>query len=264
LAVPTTPGKCLFCGEPGRRTKSHIWPEWSQQVVSTKATHYELLIGKTAETFETKALGPDKFYKRKPGSAVKRQPRNTCESCNSGWMRRIEEAARPAITKLMLGHDFILETLNQRLVASFLCLVSMRLEGSGEMRTIHQSDREKIRREFVPGSSWWIAITRYQDDDPHDYWSGYWGMQISESSQPKAVNIKDCNTQVSTILAGKMCAHMFSSTVWYGFRGYQGAALTQLWPPTRFDIATGAMPYIDNKGLPWLHEAVARDGTARS
>jgi len=136
----------------------------------------------------------------------------------------------------------------------------MRLEGSGEMQAIPQSDRDKLRQEFEPGPSWWIAITNYRDQEPHDYWFGYGGMQIVDSSQPKAIKAENCHTQVCTVLAGKMCAHMFSSSVWNGFHGYEGAALTQIWPPANFDIDTGFMPYIDNKGLPWLHEAVARDG----
>lgn len=258
--MPQTPGKCVFCGQ-GGLTRSHIWPEWSQKIVPSIANFYELVVGEPMQTFEQFTPGPDFFSKTKPGSAAKRQPRNTCLSCNGGWMREIEEAAKPTVADLMLGRNIILSTMNQRFLAAFLCLVSMRIELSSNMRAIPASDLEflKLRRE--PPINWWICIAHYQETkDPHDYWLAYLGMRRAGLTEPNLIGPEHCNTQVTTIVAGKMCAHIFSSSVWNNFRGYEGAQMAQIWPANQFLIDMRGVRYIDNAGLPWLHEAVARDG----
>jgi hypothetical protein len=128
------------------------------------------------------------------------------------------------------------------------------------MLAIPAEDIACLRNSRNPGPDWWIAIAHYQDEEPYDYWQGIWGMKLSRLPDPRPIGPEHCNTQVTTLVAGKLCAHLFSSTVWHGFRGYEGASLAQIWPPRQFDIDTRHLTYIDNAGLPLLHEAVARDG----
>jgi hypothetical protein len=175
-------------------------------------------------------------------------------------MREIEEAAMPTVSQLMLGRPQIIDTFSQRLLSAFLCLVSMRMEFGGQMRAIPKQDHDLLRTIREPATSWWIAIARYVDKDPHEYWFNYHGMRLARSSDPVSFDAVHCNTQVTTIVAGKMCAHMFSSTHLQGFRGYEGAHLTQIWPPRQLDIDAQLLPHIDNFTLPWVHEAIARDG----
>jgi hypothetical protein len=54
---------------------------------------------------------------------------------------------------------------------------------------------------------------------------------------------------------------MFSSTVWPDFSGYDGAELTMIWPPQRFDIDLDDLPVIIETEVPWLHETIARTST---
>ncbi len=68
------------------------------------------------------------------------------------------------------------------------------------------------------------------------------------------------NTQVTTLIVGKLCAHLFSSTVWTDFPGYEEPKLSSIWPQGHFDIDTGALPGIAAKLVPWLHETIAREG----
>ena len=219
-------GKCVFCGG-SNLTRSHIWPEWAQKIVPATSTHFELNAGQF-DTFVSTVPGPKPFTKKRPRSGSKRQPRNTCLDCNSGWMREIEEAAQPIVSQLMLGRATIIDVLSQRLLAAFLCLVSMRIEFGGQMRAIPREDHDRLRTAREPGPSCWVAISHYFDEEPHEYWYGYLGMRRARLSDPPPVGCENCNTQVTTVLAGKMCAHMFNSTVWDDFRGYEGVHLTQI------------------------------------
>ena len=60
-------------------------------------------------------------------------------------MREIEELAKPTVTKLLLGQRTLLTWYKQQFLASFLCLVSCRIEASGAMRSIPPEDRERLK-----------------------------------------------------------------------------------------------------------------------
>lgn len=251
--------KCVFCGSEGDLTKSHIWPKWSESIIPSTAAQHELRIGST-QTFAQSVPGPELKLSIKNGSASKKKPKNTCVECNGKWMRNIEEAAQPVIHKLMLGREFVLCFDEQILLSSFLCLVSMRVEKSAHgVSAIPKSDSDFIVRSRVPPPNWWIALCRYQDADPLEFWVGFFGMQIGASPNPPAIGGEHCNSQVTTIVAGHLCAHIFSSTVWPEFDGYRAFKTTKIWPPVYPYIDTRSLPLIDNARLPWLHEAIARN-----
>jgi len=250
-------GRCVFCGGP-KLTKSHIWPDWAQTVVPPTRPQYELKFGAPMETFENSVPGPDYSQKTKPGAAANRQPRNTCGECNSGWMREIEEAAKPSITNLLLGRRFLLSIFDQRLIAAFLCLVALRLEFSGELRASPQHEIDFLKTSRQPSGRWWIAVSHYGDKDPYDFWSACMCLQFMKLSDPPIIGPKHCNTQVATVAAGKLCAHVFFSSVLNNFSGYDFTHLTQVWPPRQLEADTGRMSSIDNNGLLILHEAMAR------
>ncbi len=249
-------GKCVFCGKPGELTKSHVWPEWTGAIFPATATHHEQVIGEFA-TFVSKVGGPSHFRKRKEGHVGTRKPRNTCRKCNGGWMRQIEEATMPFMPSLLLGKPYLLDTICQRLLASFLCLVSMRVEfGSRGMRAIPAADRHWLMNHFEPPDEWRIWIARYEGVARMD--ERYTAIQIASSPDVPA-GMEHCNTQVSTLVVGQLCAHLFRSTVWTDFHGYEGINLSLIWPPANFDIDTRFLTVVTETTLPWLHETIARE-----
>jgi hypothetical protein len=74
-----------------------------------------------------------------------------------------------------------------------------------------------------------------------------------------AAGPEDTNTQVTTIVVGRLCAHIFSSTVYDDFVGYVEPRMCRIWPTTGFNIDTGYLPEIDAEGATWLHESIGRD-----
>jgi hypothetical protein len=87
-------GSCAFCGGQTGLTKGHIWPDCFGRILPSDARYYEQKIG-LFNTFESTIPGPEKWERVGTGPLQKRRPRNTCKTCNSGWMSRIETAADP-------------------------------------------------------------------------------------------------------------------------------------------------------------------------
>jgi hypothetical protein len=174
-------------------------------------------------------------------------------------MRTMENAARYGLTNLMLGRPFLFDTINQRLVATFLCLASMRLErGSKGSRAIPDSDIEYLKTKFEPPKDWHIWVTRFIGV-PHSYFSAQTGMQRGPLENPAGIGVEHCNEQVSTFIAGWLCAHLFSSSV-RDFFGYVGVEQTKVWPPSGLDVDSRLIPRITYPEVTDLHEAIARDG----
>jgi hypothetical protein len=251
-------GNCVFCGEAGSLTKSHVWPEWIEPILPRKATHYEQVIGGFT-TFIPKSKRPAFRRKIRQGHVGTRKPRNTCVVCNGGWMRHIEEATMAFMPSLLLGKPFLLDTISQRLLATFLCLVSLRIEFSSQIaRPAPVEDRDWLKMHFEPPPSWRIWIAKHKGNLRMD--ERYTGMQISSSPEgPSGVDF--LNSQVTTLVVGEFCAHLFCSTIWTDFEGYEGIRLSRIWPPRQIDIDTLFLPVMPENAVPWLHEAIARDTT---
>jgi hypothetical protein len=249
-------GKCAFCGKPGDLTKSHVWPEWAEAILPETATHHEQIIGEF-HTFTPVAKGPEYFQKVRPGHVGTRKPRNTCQKCNGEWMRLIEENTMPFLGSLLLAKPYSLDLAEQQMLAALLCLVSMRLEASWKdgPKGIPQTDLEWLMENPEPPANWKIWIARYVGSQKMD--QQHTPMQIASSPNvPKGEEY--CNTQVTSLVVGQFYAHLFSSTAWKDFPGYEGADLVQLWPLAHRVIPVQSLPTLFEQEVVWLHEAIPR------
>jgi hypothetical protein len=173
-------------------------------------------------------------------------------------MRRIEEATMPFLGPLLLGKPQLLDTFSQRLLATFLCLVCMRIEITSGMKAIPATDREWLMTHFEPPPEWKIWIARYEGAPRMD--QRYSAIQIASSPDvPRGVEF--FNTQVTSLTIGHLYAHIFSSTHWRNFGGYKGIELARIWPGQQFDIDTDSITTLPEADVPWLHETIIRDTT---
>jgi hypothetical protein len=250
-------GKCAFCGKVGNLTKSHIWPDWVADMLPRTATHHEQIVGRF-HTFVPVAKGPEFRQRIRQGHVGTRKPRNTCKPCNGGWMRHIEEAAIPIMQPLLAGTPCSLDTDYQRILATLLCLVSMRIERASNMKAIPPEDRNWLMTCSEPPTHWKIWIAQYQGAPIID--ERYTAIQIASSPDVPA-GVEHCNTQVTTLVIGQLCAHLFSSTVWRDFGGYDGAELASIWPLSTSAIDMWLVEIMREVDIPWLHETAARSLT---
>jgi hypothetical protein len=239
-------------------THGHVWPDWLKNILPTTSTHHEAITGYFA-TFEPEAPGPPKTKEQRQGPARARKPRNTCKKCNSGWMSGIEDDAIAVATPLIKGDDFQLTSEGQQTLASFLCLITMRLQFLGPMRPIPAEDRIFLKEHLEPPPIWAVWIAKYTGKEPDEHWSRFCALQVvsqDDSTPADKMGPHYCNTQTTTLVMGKLCAHLFSSTV-QPILGYDGVRLTRIWPRSGFDLNTKFLPAIDDNAVVALHETLA-------
>jgi hypothetical protein len=151
----------------------------------------------------------------------------------------------------------LLQPFGQRALAALLALIATRLEFTGTASAVSPQDRDWLRFNREPTTDWKIWIANYGGTQPEEHWSKNYAAQLVSAPTDK-VGPEYCNAMVSTTVIGKLCAHMFYSPI-NDFRGYEGIALSQIWPPRRFDLDTNYLPSLSDQDVLWLHEAYARE-----
>lgn len=257
LLMSKPPGKCVWCGNPSL-TKGHIWPAWFGKVLHLDAPHHEQIVGEI-RTFVPTMKKPPYSRKKRQGHAGSRAPRNTCGDCNKGWMSRLEQASIPIAAPLFLGQTILLQTFEQRILAALLCLITIRVEFTDRATmATPQEDRQWLKEKLEPPPAWRIWIARYDGTESDRHWCRHHGMQIV-SSPDESVGPNKCNTQTTTLVIGKLCAHLFSSTVFDDMFGYEGVHLTQIWPSLNLDIDWRHATSLSDAAILSLSEALVRE-----
>src|SRR6185437_16541610 len=95
---------CIFCGAP-RVTREHAWPKWIRSGAPKAKDAANLLRGET--------VAPLRYR----GVPFERVLRRVCGECNGGWMARLEEQAKPALSPLVSGTPRTLERAEQQILA---------------------------------------------------------------------------------------------------------------------------------------------------
>lgn len=253
-------GRCVFCGERKKLTHGHIWPEWIGESMPFEDKQHIQIIGHTY-TFTPRMKTPRAQRIVKQGHGTSRKPRNTCRDCNGGWMSRIEGAAKPVALSLMQGRPILLGIAEQMLLASLLCLITVRNEFSALAAiAVPAEERAWLRTQLTPPwKNWKIWIARYVGARLNEHWVLHYPMHID--SEPGAeTGPHKTNTQTTTLVIGQLCAHVFSSTIiGEDFPGYEGINLCQIWPPSQFGIEWRSVPAYGEPALFALAEALGRE-----
>src|SRR5271154_408950 len=114
------PGKCFFCGGYGL-TKEHVWAEWLNPHLPKNVVNHN----RFSETiFPTRSVRKEKLHS---GSVQSGRLRRVCLTCNTGWMSRLQETAKPLLLRLISGMECILTRKDKYVVSNWItmfCMVS--------------------------------------------------------------------------------------------------------------------------------------------
>ena len=197
--------------------------------------------------------------RRHAGDPASKKIKAVCKDCNSSWMSRIEEAAKPILTPMFLGEASVLTPADQSAITECVALKTIvgEFDDTPDTRAIDAETRQAFfeRRELL--GVWKIWLGNYRG-------AGAWntryrhapGMVYLKSSP--VIDVPVTNSQVSAFAGGKLFILAFNSRVFqteaFGFGGAAGEMLrsvfpatgeTIVWPPIR-PISDDAADIISN------------------
>jgi hypothetical protein len=97
---------CVFCGARAR-SREHLWPDWLNGVLPNYTA--------TTHTWTT----PGKRRVWTSAEAATQRIAAVCHKCNTGWMSRLEAAAKPVLVPMITGRKQSLDRPQQRTIAAW-------------------------------------------------------------------------------------------------------------------------------------------------
>lgn len=151
-------GQCIFCGS-FNLTKEHLVSAWVNRILPGSDQSHKIY-----SRFSTKGGAKIPRYRVRQGRLFSRQRRIVCGNCNEGWMRGIEEKARPILTQLMTGEQTTIDLMEQYAISTWVTLKSIVSEFDEiETMVVSHSQRELFWSSRSPISNWGIWIGNHNE-----------------------------------------------------------------------------------------------------
>jgi len=243
--------KCIFCGNPdaSKLTWEHLWPRWSHRQIARSMRKWNAVRGIERIEVDSVAVSGVKTLK-KGGDIHDMQIRCVCggdakTTCNNGWMRNLEEQARPFLKPLMEGEECRISTEEQRVIAAWISLKSMVAEYNEiGVVTTSQSDRDRLRlTQMPPEQGWGIWVGNLERKD----WPGYMASTPfafwpePERAHLLGVSTDDFNGQSTFQVVKKLYIQVIRCQVpelveKWKFDVRASSKLRKIWPPSGYSL----------------------------
>lgn len=235
-------GKCIFCGSYGL-TREHIWADWLKAYIPREMTSHIVRHARVSPERPEEVT-----IQKREGDVHSRRVRCVCAACNSGWMSRLQEAAKPFLVPMLTGKRVSLHRRGQRVLSAWMAMmVTVSEHMNREQVTIPPIDRTWLMEKSEAPHHWriWIGIHRVQQHPLYSHNS----LEMAKKSERFVRGPATApNTQTSTICVGEyLVFHTMSSIpAWDLIRQWPlpaqiAAQLDQIWP-TRTGIVTWPRP----------------------
>jgi hypothetical protein len=212
MAKPSvTPRKCIFCGSRKNITREHIVPDWVRNVVPRIADHHTHSATRIVpHPTEHAALVIPKLNSHE-GNLGNKKLLMVCHSCNTGWMKNLQDELIPILTPLIRGDwDKFDEAAAARIAvwtAMTASVVAMSHRGTLGVTT---SDRRHIFKTKSVPPNWciWLGRASGFEDIAHSNRTGL----LAHPSEG-FIHGREPNTAVTTLVLGQLLFHSINIPV---------------------------------------------------
>jgi hypothetical protein len=125
------------------------------QMFRSVDTHFQDEAGRVDHGSSTQRLG-------RP--LVKDVERRVCRTCNSGWMSRLTETAKPSLERVLFGSPETIDIADQELIARWVAMTIMTVEIGQRYPGVETGERHRFKNDQRVPDDWRIWIGRYSGD----------------------------------------------------------------------------------------------------
>ena len=208
---PAVPRACIFCQQPGRMTKEHIWGDWLKAHIAPTMNKHNMQavrINQPGQPTTGNTL-------LRAGDPLRSTVRVVCADCNNQWLSGIQSRAKPILIPLIKGDRTVLGIEAQQRVSAWCAMATMTAEfidRDPNTIAVPQADRDWLRNNGTAPPGWRIWLARYR----RHKWPAQWAhftLPILEAKDVPApgTGFVPPNTQVTTFVVGELYVHVMSS-----------------------------------------------------
>jgi hypothetical protein len=208
--MPKSPRRCIFCNS-GGVTNEHLFSRWIHKIVPPIPEATNRLARLRASDIGEAGTKVRLRATLKQGDVIHRKARVVCGSCNNGWMNKLEEAARPYLTPLILGQTLMIEPAAQCVISEWIALKAMVM--SFDTVTLSSPIPEEACHSFKEtltlGSGWDIWIGYYAGAALRAHYASRTLYEsVNLPGEPVTIpTVNDRNTYVLVLVIGKLFIH---------------------------------------------------------
>lgn len=225
---------CSFCGG-GKLSREHVWPEWAANILPRSSGH----------TYFKLSQGPNippkqEWATDRQGPITNTRLKVVCRDCNSGWMNRQEERARPHLTGLLQGRAVFVDRKIRDAISCWVTMKLMVLDRSpASGRVFLDEELQAFRSTLVPPETLQIWLLACGDGD---WRTAYRAMERSASNTPEKPAFHMPNVKLATWGIGELLVvALYQRQVAVRLKLHADAAkkiwphpeLAPFWPPER-------------------------------
>jgi hypothetical protein len=255
---------CIFCGEPGV-TKEHVWPAWLLPYLPRDAVNHASLTETHHRTHVEREVHVH------AGAPYSGRLRIVCRNCNNEWMSVLQNEAKPILLPLVLGEAHTLYRKHQKILAAWMAMFAMVAEFRS--KTERRIAISPVQRRYLmdlrrPPAHWKIWIGYFEREQLKGvYFHNVLPIHKRLGNEPTTANGYPLpNTQTTSIVVGKLYAHMISAAG-PGIVNRQRittAPVVQLWPIAKSPLKWPRRPSLTDAEVEQLSMAFFRGAERRA
>jgi len=193
-------------------TEEHVWGDWVTSHLPrtmNKHNHANVYVPRPGEPD-----APD--VRIRAGDPLSSQVKVVCGDCNSSWLNRIQQVARPLLLPLFEGAEHKMDADGQAKIATWITMATMTgefLSRDPKRIAVDQVDRTWLKAQSKAPSNWCVWIGRYRWQRSMPQWTHLSSHVLNTDTLPDALTdeIDRPNTQTTTFCLGEMFAFAMSS-----------------------------------------------------
>ena len=222
--------KCIFCGE-FEVSKEHVLPDWLKELFprDEHSTH-------TFGTIDPSSIigAPRIVQTKRPGHSGTVKVRVVCESCNNGWLSRLEKTAKPILIPLINGERCGLTLEKQMTIATWAAKTVMTAEHlRPREKGVSQAERSGLKEHLIPPPYWTVWLVEY-DGEAWRNLGMHQGRGRLQKSPIRSPTAKSHYIHATTLGIGRV-VFLVVGTTWESapevFRRFDGRGLFRIWLP---------------------------------
>lgn len=208
------PKRCIFCQEKTKLTKEDFFPQWFRELYPASPESQKARLNAEVSWHELdKATGevvtkiaPSKLAR--PGDLADQTLRIACAACNSGWMSRLQQAAKPHLLPYIEGKWTRPSPAARKVISSWATMFAMVVEfGDEPSAVVPPIERAVFRRDQRPPIGAHVWAGRLTGDLP--YWFHRRALRATLDPNERSGLP---NAQLTTITLGHLLLQVYLTT----------------------------------------------------
>jgi hypothetical protein len=248
------PRQCLFCDR-NANSPEHMWSDWMRPYF--KRTAHD----SAAETFQRLAESQQHIPTGRVlhGHPTTRKIKAVCRVCNTGWMSRLETAAKPFLEPMIQGKRVVLSRDAQRILMEWVILKMMVWEMTdprGKVFTREETLAFAASRTLPATLRIWLFRTRI----PNFAHITRAFVALFVAGDPSAIKNKDIpNTQTVLFGIGQLVIYVLQSNIpALDLSKHSQRFAKRVWPIFRADMPWPPMGDLNATEIRYLGTTLSR------